>query len=229
MMPCKECSRARFRGKARSDAQKARDATRAKRPDVREQSRARAANWYASEHGKQWMREHGAKRYAENGEAMRAANRERYRTNESTRESIRRSSLRRRARPEVREAKNKAHAAYKKSDRGRLLGRLHAHLRRVRLKSTVCDLTDAHWLALVEAYGHRCAYCDQPCSPTVDHVQALSLGGAHTLGNVLPACGSCNRRKCTLPLPAALKKLNVNRVDFLKRQGLALFTMLQGV
>lgn len=227
-MPCKECNRARCRGYQRSEAQRARDAARAKRPEVVEQSRRRAAEWYATERGKEWIRAYGAKRYAEHGEAMRAKNRERYHSDPRMREMGRLYNQKRRARPEVRQAKNAAHSAYKKTERGRLLSRMHRQIRRARLASTVCDLTDHQWLALVNAYGARCAYCTKQAPMQIDHIQAVALGGDHTLRNVVPACKRCNQVKGALPLPEALQKLNVTRVNFLKRQGLALFAMIQG-
>lgn len=41
-------------------------------------------------------------------------------------------------------------------------------------------------------------YCGQTLdlgTATLDHVQPLARGGAHTPGNVVAACGPCNRRK----------------------------------
>lgn len=46
--------------------------------------------------------------------------------------------------------------------------------------------------------GQRCVYCaialDQR-SATLDHVVPLARGGAHDPGNVVAACGPCNRLK----------------------------------
>jgi len=46
--------------------------------------------------------------------------------------------------------------------------------------------------------GRRCVYCaevlDYP-DATLDHVYPLAHGGAHTLGNLVAACGQCNRLK----------------------------------
>ncbi|HSJ63320.1 MAG TPA: HNH endonuclease [Gemmatimonadaceae bacterium] len=46
--------------------------------------------------------------------------------------------------------------------------------------------------------SRRCVYCGTALdlgTATLDHVQPLARGGAHTPGNVVAACGPCNRRK----------------------------------
>lgn len=51
------------------------------------------------------------------------------------------------------------------------------------------------WHRLLSRYGHKCAYCSNDGEMTVDHVVPLSRGGTNTIGNILPACRSCNGRK----------------------------------
>jgi hypothetical protein len=55
------------------------------------------------------------------------------------------------------------------------------------------------WLRLVNRFQGRCAYCGQPPRPgerlEQDHVVPLSRRGAHSEGNILPACDACNVRK----------------------------------
>lgn len=54
------------------------------------------------------------------------------------------------------------------------------------------------WQRMVNRYGGRCAYCGFRPRWTplhMDHVIPLKRGGRHSIGNVLPACGSCNVRK----------------------------------
>lgn len=43
----------------------------------------------------------------------------------------------------------------------------------------------------------RCAYCKSTLAPGyhLDHVVPLSRGGAHSIGNLVPACQPCNNRK----------------------------------
>ena len=46
--------------------------------------------------------------------------------------------------------------------------------------------------------GRRCVYCGtclELDSATLDHVYPVSRGGAHVLGNLVAACGPCNRLK----------------------------------
>ena len=52
------------------------------------------------------------------------------------------------------------------------------------------------WAELVTLLGHRCVYCGRVRTRLgVDHVQPLSRGGRHEIGNVLPACRRCNTKK----------------------------------
>lgn len=49
---------------------------------------------------------------------------------------------------------------------------------------------------LIARFRGRCAYCDTlPQYLEIDHVIPLSRGGRHAIGNLLPACRTCNRRK----------------------------------
>lgn len=58
------------------------------------------------------------------------------------------------------------------------------------------SITAAQWRALQEYFNFRCAYCLAPVDGlTQDHIIALSRGGEHVLGNIVPACKSCNSRK----------------------------------
>lgn len=46
--------------------------------------------------------------------------------------------------------------------------------------------------------SRRCVYCASPLEfdfATLDHVYPLSHGGAHVAGNLVLACGRCNRLK----------------------------------
>lgn len=48
---------------------------------------------------------------------------------------------------------------------------------------------------LRELYGGLCAYCRKRSGDTLDHLQPLSRGGAHSIANLLPACFRCNHSK----------------------------------
>ena len=46
--------------------------------------------------------------------------------------------------------------------------------------------------------GRRCVYCADPLPlelATLDHVYPVAHGGPHVHGNLVAACGSCNRLK----------------------------------
>jgi 5-methylcytosine-specific restriction endonuclease McrA len=46
--------------------------------------------------------------------------------------------------------------------------------------------------------GRRCVYCAAPLEfdiATIDHVFPLARGGIHSPGNLVAACGRCNRLK----------------------------------
>ncbi len=53
----------------------------------------------------------------------------------------------------------------------------------------------SQWVAILNEYGHRCAYCARQVKLTMDHVVPLSKGGAHDPINVVPACRECNSGK----------------------------------
>lgn|SRR5262245_9116485 len=76
-----------------------------------------------------------------------------------------------------------------------------ADRRRARVKGcAINDLTVADWLAILDEWGHRCAYCGATgVKLTKDHVVALARGGDHTRANVVPACRPCNCRKWCHP------------------------------
>jgi 5-methylcytosine-specific restriction endonuclease McrA len=51
------------------------------------------------------------------------------------------------------------------------------------------------WNRLVARYGGRCAYCGADGGWTRDHVIPVTRGGSDFIGNILPACMSCNASK----------------------------------
>jgi hypothetical protein len=68
--------------------------------------------------------------------------------------------------------------------------------RRARKNGVESSLTKPQWAEILEVFGYACAYCRRTDRRlTVDHLVAISRGGAHTAENVVPSCGSCNSRK----------------------------------
>jgi 5-methylcytosine-specific restriction endonuclease McrA len=83
--------------------------------------------------------------------------------------------------------------------------------RRVRIaeaKSGVA-ISQRDWDRMIRRFSNRCAYCD--CSLdgcfTIDHVVPVSRGGRHSIGNLVPACKSCNSSKRDLLLVGWRRRL----------------------
>lgn len=80
-------------------------------------------------------------------------------------------------------------------ERVRLLSRNGRANRRARLRGVTFEhIAATAWEAKVAEYGGRCAYCGEPAMER-DHFVPLARGGTHTLDNLVPACGPCNRGK----------------------------------
>jgi 5-methylcytosine-specific restriction endonuclease McrA len=92
-----------------------------------------------------------------------------------------------------------------------------ARRRKLRLARVENDLTDAQWSALLAAWG-GCAYCRaSDGSLQRDCVLPISRGGRYTLGNVVPACRSCNTSKCNEEVTGWLRRKRLDERAFLLR------------
>jgi len=80
-------------------------------------------------------------------------------------------------------------------ERARAYVRLSGHRRRAATGGQRLRAED--WFALLERFGHRCAYCGSTEDLCADHRIPLARGGSNTVDNLLPACRSCNSRKHT--------------------------------
>lgn len=69
--------------------------------------------------------------------------------------------------------------------------------RRARIMgATGRGVSASDWLDILNCHAYRCAYCLRSNIPlSMDHVTALSVGGAHDSDNIVPACRSCNSKK----------------------------------
>lgn len=80
---------------------------------------------------------------------------------------------------------------------------LKASARRVRRRTVPrFVVTDRDLTRLLARYRNCCAYCTNPLTTEPgprrlewDHVVPLILNGAHSVGNLVPACQTCNRSK----------------------------------
>ena len=89
--------------------------------------------------------------------------------------------------------------------------------RKRRMDRVEHDLSNEQWTALKEAWG-GCAYCGETNKPLQrDCVLALSRGGRYTLGNIVPACRSCNTSKCNDEVTGWLRRKRLDEPAFLLR------------
>jgi hypothetical protein len=63
------------------------------------------------------------------------------------------------------------------------------------LKNGVHHITRRDWRRMIRRYDNCCFYCGASGRMTMDHVIPLTRGGKHSIGNVVPACRSCNSSK----------------------------------
>jgi len=92
-----------------------------------------------------------------------------------------------------------------------------ARKRKRRMQLVEHDLSPEQWTALQEAWG-GCAYCGASGLPMQrDCVLPISRGGRYTLGNVAPACRSCNASKCNDEVTAWLRRKRLDERTFLVR------------
>jgi 5-methylcytosine-specific restriction endonuclease McrA len=79
------------------------------------------------------------------------------------------------------------------------------------------DLTPVEWIAIRDAWA-CCAYCGATDRPLQrDCVLPISRGGRYTLGNVVPACGSCNASKNNDEVTSWLRRKKLDESAFLLR------------
>lgn len=51
------------------------------------------------------------------------------------------------------------------------------------------------WIKVLGLFGHRCAYCGARGDLVQDHAVPVNKGGKTIIGNIVPACRSCNSSK----------------------------------
>jgi len=82
--------------------------------------------------------------------------------------------------------------------RRRTYQRAYNQLKRIRLLAVEkCEVTVKDWERLCRRFDECCFYCGQRQPLTMDHVIPIARGGRHSIGNLIPACRSCNARKRT--------------------------------
>jgi len=85
------------------------------------------------------------------------------------------------------------------------------------------DLTASQWAGICAMWG-GCAYCGAAEASLAsalqkDCVQPISRGGRYTLGNVVPACRSCNASKSNDEVTGWMRRKKLDEPAFLLRFG----------
>lgn len=85
------------------------------------------------------------------------------------------------------------------------------------------DLTTTQWASICAMWG-GCAYCGAAEASLTsalqkDCVQPISRGGRYTLGNVVPACRSCNASKSNDEVTGWMRRKKLDEPAFLLRFG----------
>ena len=84
------------------------------------------------------------------------------------------------------------------AERRRRIAKTASHKRNVIIRNgDVRTVTDRDWRRLCARYNNCCAYCGEAKPLAMDHIVPVTRGGRHAIGNLLPACRSCNSRKRT--------------------------------
>ena len=72
----------------------------------------------------------------------------------------------------------------------------HGETARARRLNVDAGFMADDWIAKLNEYDHKCAYCGRDDVPLEqDHIIPLSKGGLHCWANIVPACRSCNCKK----------------------------------
>ena len=136
--------------------------------------------------------------YAANRECRNAASREYYRINRDERLRLQKEYdinhvQERRAYEKRRLIVRKERYGADENYRTMILG--HRHKRRARMEILPRSFSIADWADVLDLFGHKCAYCGKDGKLHQDHFIPVTRGGGYEMGNIVPACHSCNSRK----------------------------------
>lgn len=68
--------------------------------------------------------------------------------------------------------------------------------RKARIREqTAHQIKPAQLITRFNLFNNRCAYCEALGDLHIEHVVPISKGGTHALGNIVPACSTCNFSK----------------------------------
>lgn len=163
------------------------------------------------------------KEYCNNNKEARRRNQKRYVAKPEAKKKIQEAKKRRRKEngrweqtPEGREWAREYHKRYRENNRERVneIQLQAVHRRRARvLENGYEHFTEEqlveHWIS--EGIDpEKCFYCEDGLYEEKDHYHPISKGGAHTMENLRPSCGVCNRRKGAI-LPEEFEHNNKRR------------------
>lgn len=92
--------------------------------------------------------------------------------------------------------------AAERAARGRYKGNAIGNAQNLLVRNLLSRIGDeqfsaAHWQGVIESFAGRCAYCGIHGELVMDHVVPINKQtlGEHRIGNLVPACRSCNAKK----------------------------------
>lgn len=209
---CKLCKAASSRRRRRRPGQKEKDAAYRQRPEVkardrkRERYRVRTPEYKAKKAERDRKRDHKARYQKRKKDPVYMGKFNQYRRN---------YYARKKQDPEYRKERAAYQREYMRRERENLRKWEADHgipprkkkqteketvtqqNRRAVREGVVADLTIEQWIATLESWGFKCAYCGGEYQ-VMEHIIPVSQGGGTTVDNCVPACFSCNIRKLNM-------------------------------
>jgi len=96
------------------------------------------------------------------------------------------------------EQMREASRRYLQTPEGKAKNRRGVHVRKARVRAVSHTFTVRDWMAVLQQFNHRCAYCGAADVPLEqEHIVPLVQGGGYVVGNIVPVCARCNSSKHT--------------------------------
>jgi 5-methylcytosine-specific restriction endonuclease McrA len=98
------------------------------------------------------------------------------------------------AHPDETERRRESYSRYRKTEAGKMSTAKNRHRRRS--ITGYIGLKIDEWKSVLSFFNNRCAYCGKPSKLNQEHFVPVSKGGTYSKTNIIPACRSCNSKKC---------------------------------